>query len=179
MPHPPARITGGCVATPLCAPPAPHWSLRSLAPLRGCPALPARARRGRRRAPHPVAAFTALRALPRPAHDTTQRRFQIRAAVAPDHAGRNVPRQDLAGRCGLSRRLRSVAPTPLRSLSATQRAQRPLRLPRNTHCAFIRWRAYPEKDSWQAHRSHMLSLFAARRPQQVAQCGVTCHVGAL
>ena len=40
LPHPPARITGGCVATPLCAPPAPHWSLRSLAPLRGCPALP-------------------------------------------------------------------------------------------------------------------------------------------
>ena len=42
LPHPPTRMTGGCVATPLCAPPAPHWPLRGLAPLRGCPALLAR-----------------------------------------------------------------------------------------------------------------------------------------
>ena len=71
---------------------------------------------------------------------------------------RNAPRQDVSGRCGLSRRWLSVAPTPLRSLSATRPAQRPLRLPRSTHCASAHWRAYP-KDG-QARRSHMVSLSA-------------------
>ena len=164
-PHPPARITSGCVGTPLCAPPAPHWSLRSLAP---CAVAP----RYRRTAPPtvPRASFGRhvhrVRALPRPrpVHDPTQRRFQTSADIAPERAGQTVPRQDVTGRCGLSRHWRSVAPTPLRSLSATRPAQRPLRLPCSTHCAFVRWRAYPEKDSGQAHRSHMLSLFASRRP---------------
>ncbi len=160
LPHPPARRTGGCVATPLCAPPTPHWSLRSLAPLRGCPALLARTRRRRRAAPQFVARAAALRGspLPRPANDTATTPARPAPPSPRSVPVRNAPRQDVSGRCGLSRRWLSVAPTPLRGLSATRPAQRPLRLPRSTHCASAHWRAYP-KDG-QARRSHMLSLSA-------------------
>ena len=95
--------------------------------------------------------------------------------LRPIRAGKTVPRQDVPGRCSLSRRWLSVAPTPLRNLSATRPAQRPLRLPRSTHCASAHWRAYP-KDG-QAHRSHMVSLSAcaALSPRRTMWHYVSCR----
>ena len=114
LPRPPARITGGRVATPLCAPPAPHWSLRSLAPLRGCPALLARPRRRRRAA--------ALRALPLPRPATTQRHgndsCQTRATVAPIRADKE---------CAPARRGRQVWPVTSLAFSRPDTAAQPLR----------------------------------------------------
>lgn len=70
-------------ARPFALPPPRIGRSAPSLPCAVAPRYRARPRRGRSRTPHSVAAFTALRALPRSAHDSTQRRFQRSPPTSP------------------------------------------------------------------------------------------------